>query len=134
MQQIREFVNTYIWRMPNIIWTDIVEIAIISFLVYNILVWIKNTKAWSLLKGVVVIGVFLVVAAIFKMNTILWIAENAVSIIATAIIVILEYHFHPDSFGCRKDGNRDFFRPDHQRNCQGVCGNGKSKDGCPDCH
>lgn len=90
MQQIREFVNTYIWRMPNIIWTDIVEIAIISFLVYNILVWIKNTKAWSLLKGVVVIGVFLVVAAIFKMNTILWIAENAVSIIATAIIVILQ--------------------------------------------
>ena len=76
--------------MPSIIWTDIVEIAIIAFLIYHILVWIKNTKAWSLLKGVVVIAVFLVAAALFKMNTILWIAKNAVGIVATAIIIILQ--------------------------------------------
>jgi len=53
MQQIQEIMERYFWRMPSIIWTDIVEIAIISFLIYHILVWVKNTKAWSLLKGVV---------------------------------------------------------------------------------
>ncbi len=90
MQQIQEIIERYFWRMPSIIWTDIVEIAIIAFLIYHILVWIKNTKAWSLLKGVVVIAIFLVAAALFKMNTILWIAKNAVGIVATAIIIILQ--------------------------------------------
>lgn len=90
MQQIQEIMDTYFRRMPSIRWTDIVEIVIISFLVYHILVWVKNTKAWSLLKGVVVIAVFLLIAAIFNMSTILWIAENVVGIAATAIIVILQ--------------------------------------------
>lgn len=90
MQQIQQFLDTYFRRMPSIRWTDIVEVMIISFLVYHILVWIKNTKAWSLLKGFVVIAVFLLFAAVFNMTTILWIAENVVGIAATAIIVILQ--------------------------------------------
>lgn len=90
MQQIQEILDMYFRRMPSIIWTDIVEIAIISFLVYHILVWVKNTRAWSLLKGVLVIAVFLLLAAVFNMNTILWIAENVVGIAAMAIIVILQ--------------------------------------------
>lgn len=90
MQQILEILDTYFRRMPSIRWTDIVEIIIISFLVYHILVWIKNTKAWALLKGIVVIAVFLFVAAIFNMSTILWIAENVVGIAAMALIVILQ--------------------------------------------
>lgn len=90
MQQITRIVDTYFRRMPSIRWTDIVEIIIISFLLYHILIWVKNTKAWSLLKGVVVIAVFLLLAAIFQMNTILWIAQNVVGIAATAIIVILQ--------------------------------------------
>ena len=57
---------------------------------YSILVWVKNTKAWSLLKGVIVIAIFWLIAAIFDMETILWIAENMVSIASTAIIVILQ--------------------------------------------
>lgn len=41
-----EFVETYLARIPrNIRWVDIVEILIISFLVYHILAWIKNTRA-----------------------------------------------------------------------------------------
>ena len=90
MQQIQEFMDTYFRRMPDIRWTDIAEIIILSFVVYSILVWVKNTKAWSLLKGVTVIAIFWLVAAIFDMETILWIAENMVNIASTAIIVILQ--------------------------------------------
>ncbi len=90
MQQIQEFMDTYFRRMPDIRWTDIAEIIILSFVVYSILVWVKNTKAWSLLKGVVVIAVFWLIAAIFDMETILWIAENLVNIASTIIIVILQ--------------------------------------------
>ena len=45
-----EIVETYLSRVSGIRWADIVEIIILSFLLYHILVWIKNTRAWSLLK------------------------------------------------------------------------------------
>ena len=92
MDQIFNFVDTYLANLyfPAIRWTDIVEVLIIAVLVYYILVWIKNTRAWSLLKGVVVILLFFVIAAIFNMTTILWIAKNVFTIAVTAIVVILQ--------------------------------------------
>ncbi len=85
-----ELVETYLSRVSGIRWTDIVEIIIISFLLYHILVWIKNTKAWSLLKGILVIAVFILIAAYFEMNTILWIVENMFGVAVTAVVVILQ--------------------------------------------
>lgn len=38
------------WYLPDVYWTDIVEIVIVAFLIYQLMVWIKNTKAWMLLK------------------------------------------------------------------------------------
>ncbi len=85
-----ELVETYLSRVSGIRWTDIAEIIIISFLLYHILVWIKNTKAWSLLKGILVIAVFILIAAYFEMNTILWIVQNMFGVAVTAIVVILQ--------------------------------------------
>lgn len=85
-----EFIQTYLSRVSGVRWTDIVEIMIISFLIYSILVWIKNTRAWSLLKGILVIAVFILIAAYFEMNTILWIVQNVFGVAVTAIVVILQ--------------------------------------------
>ncbi len=93
MSQINEFITTYLARIPSIRsirWVDIVEILLITFLVYNILVWIKNTRAWSLLKGIIVIAGFILIAAYFEMNTILWIVQNAFGVAVTAVVVILQ--------------------------------------------
>ena len=92
MERINTFVQTYLGnaRIPTVRWEDIAEILIISFLVYQIMLWVKNTKAWALLKGVVTIMLFLVVAAYFEMSTILWIANNVIQIVAIAIIIVLQ--------------------------------------------
>lgn len=92
MEQMKEFISKYMTslHMPNVRWEDIVEIMIISFLVYQIMVWIKNTRAWALLKGVCVIMVFILIAAIFRMTTILWIVENVLGLAVTAMIVVLQ--------------------------------------------
>ena len=91
MSQFNEFIETYLARIPRSIrWVDCVEILLITFLVYHILVWIKNTRAWSLLKGFMVIAGFILVAAFFEMNTILWIAQNAFGVAVTAVVVILQ--------------------------------------------
>ncbi|MBQ8596905.1 MAG: diadenylate cyclase CdaA [Lachnospiraceae bacterium] len=90
MLQRLEIVKTYLTRVSGIRWADIVEIIILSFLLYHILLWIKNTKAWSLLKGILVIGAFVLVAAYFEMNTILWIVQNMFGVAVTAVVVILQ--------------------------------------------
>ena len=75
-------------NLPKITMTDVVEILIITFLFYYMLVWIKNTRAWVLLKGIMVILLFVLVAAVFQMNTIIWIAKNTLSVAITAIVII----------------------------------------------
>ena len=85
-----EMIETYLSRVSDIRWADVAEIIIISFLLYQMLVWIKNTKAWSLLKGILVIAVFILIAAYFEMNTILWIVKNMFGVAVTAVIVILQ--------------------------------------------
>ncbi|MCR4758023.1 diadenylate cyclase [Butyrivibrio sp. INlla18] len=77
-------------HMPTIRFSDILEVFIIAFLVYHILVWAKNTRLWSLLKGVIVIVVFILIAALFNMSTILWIVERVFSIAIIAMVVILQ--------------------------------------------
>lgn len=69
---------------------DVLEILIIALLVYYVLVWMKATRAWTLLKGLIVIAVFLVLASVFKMTTILWIAQNVLGFAVTALVVILQ--------------------------------------------
>ncbi len=90
MRHTLEVVESYLSRMAGIRWTDIVEIIILSVIMYHILRWIKNTKAWSLLKGIVIIAVFVLLAAYFEMNTILWIVDNLFGVAVTAVIVILQ--------------------------------------------
>ena len=78
------------FHMPDIRGTDIVEILIIAFLVYHMLVWMRNTRIWSLMKGIVVIVIFIIIAALFNMNTILWIVQNVLSIAVIAVVVVLQ--------------------------------------------
>ena len=77
-------------NLPKITMTDVVEILIITFLFYYMLVWIKNTRAWVLLKGIMVILLFVLVAAVFQMNRIIWIAKNTLSVAITAIVIIFQ--------------------------------------------
>ena len=69
---------------------DVVEILIIAVLLYYALVWMKTTRAWVLLKGLVVILIFLLLAYFFRMTTILWMAQNVLGFAVTALIVVLQ--------------------------------------------
>lgn len=91
-QRITQFAERYITGVyfPEIHMTDIIEVLILTFLIYQLIIWIKNTKAWMLLKGIVVLALFILVAAIFKMNTILFIAKNSLTVMATAAIVVFQ--------------------------------------------
>ena len=90
MEQIKEFADRYLTQIQFIGPMDIVEIILISLMVYYLLIFIRNTRAWQLLKGVFVILVFLVIAEILQMDTILWIARTAFQFATIALIVVLQ--------------------------------------------
>lgn len=87
-EAISNFFRTYIPIRIEV--TDIVEIIIISFMIYELLKWVKSTKAWQLIKGILVILVFIALAAIFKLNTILWIVDKAVNVLMFAIVIVFQ--------------------------------------------
>lgn len=69
---------------------DIVQILLIAIFVYYLVVWVKNTRAYMLLQGVLLVVLFLVAAAIFRMDTILWIFKQMSVVAITGVIVIFQ--------------------------------------------
>ena len=54
------------------------------------MVWIKDTRAWSLLKGIAIIAAFAIIAVILNLNTILWIASKTLSVGIIALVIIFQ--------------------------------------------
>lgn len=93
-------------ELPRINSKDIIEIALIAFVIYQLLKWIRGTRAWTLVKGMIIIFVIAITALIFQLNTILWIFKNT---IATGIIALLIV-FQPELRSALEQlGRRNFF-------------------------
>ena len=75
---------------PNIHIKDVIEILIVAVIVYEIMLWIKNTKAWMLLRGIIMLGVFILLAWIFQMHTILYLAAQSINVLAIAAVVVFQ--------------------------------------------
>ena len=89
---MNNFIRDYLVKLyiPRITWTDIIEIVIIAFVIYNVMVWIKNTKAWVLLKGIIIVVIFALIAYILNLKTILWIAGQTISVGIIALVIIFQ--------------------------------------------
>lgn len=74
----------------EITWIGIIEILIIASLMYQLVLWVKNTKAWMLLRGIVMIVVFMMIAKIFEMTTILYLAEISMNVLALTAVVVFQ--------------------------------------------
>jgi len=95
LSSISNFFNDYIvnFHLPKIYTSDIVEMFILAYLIYNVVKWIKNTRAWSLVKGLVVIMIFWLVAVLFNLNVIIWIIKNTINVGIIAIIIVFQPEF-----------------------------------------
>lgn len=121
--QLFETIGEYLNRVSTYRSTmdlgDMLEILIIAILVYYILAWMKTTRSWRLLKGLIVIAVFLMLAALMEMTTITWIAKNVLGFAVTAFIVIMQpelrhaleqlgqKNFLPSLFGFSESSKRE---------------------------
>lgn len=94
MNSIKVWASNYLkWlTVPtlSITLTDLIEILILAFLVYSLLLWIKNTRAWTLLKGMMVLLLCVGVVYLFRMNTLIFLVNRVIDIAIMATLVIFQ--------------------------------------------
>ncbi len=94
MSSIGSWITSHLtWlRFPSISITaiDILEIIILAFLVYKLLVWIKDTRAWTLLKGILTIVICVGIVYVLQMDTLIYIVNHALTIVITAAVVVFQ--------------------------------------------
>ena len=79
---------------PNIInetWLSTsIDILAVAYCIYKILQWVRETKAWTLFKGFMIVILVYGVASLLNLITILWVMEKTFSIGLLAIVVIFQ--------------------------------------------
>ncbi len=95
METIISFFKDYVaWlSLPKIGITDILEILIIAFAIYNVIAWIKQTRAWILVKGLIVLLIVWLIASILSLNVILWIFFKSINVGLIAVIIVFQPEF-----------------------------------------
>lgn len=92
MESLKElFTKLVTWmRIPTMDIIDVLEIVIIAFIVYNVIKWVRSTRAWMPVKGLMILLAFWLVASLLKMDVILWILNNTIGVGITAIIIVFQ--------------------------------------------
>ena len=69
---------------------DVLDIAIVAFLVYKVLGFIRETRAEQLAKGLVVLVICILLSDFLKLYTLHWLLSGVVSVGLIAIVVIFQ--------------------------------------------
>ena len=90
MSELLERLRSSVSLLPLFSVRNLIEVVIIAIIVYELMLWIKNTRAWTLLKGIIVILLFTLFAAILRLDTILWILERISTVALLAMVIIFQ--------------------------------------------
>ena len=77
-------------NIPHIGINDIIDIIGVAYLIYKVITWIRDTRAWSLFKGVGVIILIALIANIFELHTIWWVLSNSLPVGAIGMVIIFQ--------------------------------------------
>ncbi len=70
--------------------TDVVEIIILSAIMYQVIKWVQLTRAWTLFKGLLLLLLFAIIAEVFQLDTISYILSKSLSVGIIAVIIIFQ--------------------------------------------
>lgn len=69
---------------------DVIDILVISFIVYHTLLLIKGTRGWQMTLGIISLSLFYVVIRLLGLRTIEWLFANFLTYVIFALIVIFQ--------------------------------------------
>lgn len=91
MEAIKEAIDKIgFFSFPSIGIRDVIDILVVAFVIYKVLMWIKDTRTWALFKGVITIIIIAAVAYIFQLHTVWWIISNTITVGTIAVLVLFQ--------------------------------------------
>jgi len=79
-----------LFRMPRIGLNSIIDILIIAFIIYKVIEWVRETRAWSLLKGLAVVIFIYGMSVLLGLDALQWIITNTLSVGLMVVVVIFQ--------------------------------------------
>ena len=76
--------------LPQMRAMDFVEIVLIAVLFYYVIKWIKTTRAWVIVKGLIVLLLIWILATVLKFDVILWLFTNTIGVGITAVLILFQ--------------------------------------------
>ena len=76
--------------LSNLGWRDLIEIGIIWFLIYELFLFLKGTRAIQVAKGLALLIISALLCQVLKLNTIGWLLRNLLTIGLVASIIIFQ--------------------------------------------
>ena len=70
--------------------TDIIDIAIVAFVIYKILAFIRETRALQLVKGLLVLIIITVLSDQLNLYALNWILVNTISLGVIALVIVFQ--------------------------------------------
>ena len=74
----------------NIRWNDIVDILVVAFIAYRVLLFLVDTRAMQIVRGVFVIAIFGMLAQALRLRTITWLLSRLLSAVLIAIPIVFQ--------------------------------------------
>ena len=97
--------------LPKMNPMDFVEIILIAVLFYYVIKWIKTTRAWVIVKGLIVLLLVWILATVLKFDVILWLFTNTIGVGITAVLILFQPELRRvlETLGQRKILSFDLF-------------------------
>ena len=76
--------------LPQMHPMDFVEIILIAVVFYYVIKWIKTTRAWVIVKGLIVLLLVWILATVLKFDVILWLFTNTIGVGITAVLILFQ--------------------------------------------
>lgn len=90
MLDINSFFDNFLNTILAIKLNDFIDILIVAYIFYKIFMFMKDTRAGQVLKGIVLLLVVTQLSEIFKLHTLNWILLNSLNIGVVATIIIFQ--------------------------------------------
>lgn len=84
------FLDKFFNMINTLRFLDIIDIAIVAVCIYKLYMMIKETRAEQLVKGLVIIFIFVKISDSLKLYTVNWVLENMMTALAILIIVVFQ--------------------------------------------
>lgn len=101
-------------------WRNIIDVIILTVLIYNFLKLVRHTRASSLVKGIIFILVLALLSDVFEIHALNWVLQQIISVGVVVLVIVFQPELRRmlEQLGRSKIARKLFGSPKKHRNAQ----------------